>query len=918
MTVQALSSIARVPAGATWQRVDLHLHSPGIPRFGGEDGSDTRTGGGRRQLAERYAERLDAALIRIGALTDYNRIDPAWFPLLRDAAADRHITLLPGVEVAFNAGGKGLHVLAIFDSATDVQAVNRVLQSLDRDPATPLTDGRGEARHLDPDRHHTDCLRQLRDRFGCLLIPAHPEQRNGFIKSFSPADAARFLAEINADAIEHCSQKALQRLCSTGALDPDSLDGLAVVEFSDAKAISELGTRRSQIIDAPRATYLKLSANGVDALRLALHDPETRVRVGERPPPPSHARIIGMTVEGTGFLGGLATGWNDQLNTLIGGRGTGKSAIIEVLRYALDLRPYDDADGGRASLVQHALGSGGRVTLLVGRPVSEAVSPRYEISRVLGEPVQVRDLDADDLADIRPRDVFGPGAEPLVFGQREIQSVAGDEDDRLQLLNDLIGEDARHAGQRVQEIASEIRANQAAILEVGRHLEERDAHEQRLQQVEHEIAVYEREGIAEKLRVQTDLSADGETLGRATRALRERGEIWTHAAGDVVDELATLRKALLSGRSEQAALLARAGQIVEALGEHFDVLVAQGTAALTEAGARLGALEEDWRDLLQAREEDLVRVRQELNSDILDPDRLLRLTRARQDLEPRVSAFQRLEAQLTMLRDRRRTLLTGHREARHDEFRLRQQHCERVQRRLGGRLRLGVAFKAQKETYRADLAEVFRRSGVTNAALDLLAAPEPTDGATLAELARQGPAALQETFDLTPAMAQKVVAWLSEDERRLLGLELLAPEDRVLIELVVDGQPRELSRLSLGQRATAVLVLLFALDGRPLLLDQPEDDLDNRFVYEDVVTLLREAKGARDAQRRRQIIVATHNANIPVLGDAELVLSLEARNDRADVVGSASIDDLGTRERLRTVLEGGEEAFRRRSEKYGA
>ncbi|MGH8910332.1 MAG: hypothetical protein ACRD0K_28515 [Egibacteraceae bacterium] len=73
-----------------------------------------------------------------------------------------------------------------------------------------------------------------------------------------------------------------------------------------------------------------------------------------------------------------------------------------------------------------------------------------------------------------------------------------------------------------------------------------------------------------------------------------------------------------------------------------------------------------------------------------------------------------------------------------------------------------------------------------------------------------------------------------------------------------------------------MLLLLFALEGKPLVLDQPEDDLDNRFVYNDVVKLLREAKGIPDTAHRRQVIAATHNANIPVLGDAELVLALES------------------------------------------
>ena len=112
-------------------------------------------------------------------------------------------------------------------------------------------------------------------------------------------------------------------------------------------------------------------------------------------------------------------------------------------------------------------------------------------------------------------------------------------------------------------------------------------------------------------------------------------------------------------------------------------------------------------------------------------------------------------------------------------------------------------------------------------------------------------------------------------------------------------------------------MLVFALRHRPLVLDQPEDDLDNRFVYEDVVALLREEKGLSEPSRRRQMIAATHNANIPVLGDAELVLALEAGEDRCQVMGRASIDDGRTRAQIKSLLEGGDEAFRRRAEKYG-
>jgi chromosome segregation protein len=166
-------------------------------------------------------------------------------------------------------------------------------------------------------------------------------------------------------------------------------------------------------------------------------------------------------------------------------------------------------------------------------------------------------------------------------------------------------------------------------------------------------------------------------------------------------------------------------------------------------------------------------------------------------------------------------------------------------------------------------------------------------------------------------MADRLVQWLTAEESRLFDLETLIPPDALRVELKVDGLYRSVDRLSVGQRATVILLLLFALEGRVLILDQPEDDLDNRFVYEDGVPILREQKGLKDQSKRRQIIAATHNANIPVLGDAELVLALETREGRAEIVGCTSIDDPAARELVKAIMEGGEEAFQRRAEKYG-
>ena len=114
-----------------------------------------------------------------------------------------------------------------------------------------------------------------------------------------------------------------------------------------------------------------------------------------------------------------------------------------------------------------------------------------------------------------------------------------------------------------------------------------------------------------------------------------------------------------------------------------------------------------------------------------------------------------------------------------------------------------------------------------------------------------------------------------------------------------------------------MLLLLLLESDAPLIIDQPEDDLDNRFITEDIVPKMREEK------RRRQFLFSTHNANIPVLGDAELILGLtamgEANQGKAQIAREhmGSIDLQSVQEVVKDLLEGGKDAFETRRLKYG-
>jgi len=143
---------------------------------------------------------------------------------------------------------------------------------------------------------------------------------------------------------------------------------------------------------------------------------------------------------------------------------------------------------------------------------------------------------------------------------------------------------------------------------------------------------------------------------------------------------------------------------------------------------------------------------------------------------------------------------------------------------------------------------------------------------------------------------------------RLFELETVELIDQPKIELK-DGENYKGSQsLSTGQKCTTILPILLMESEKPLLIDQPEDNLDNRFIAETVVRNLRSVKS------RRQLIFVTHSPNIPVLGDAEGMFVMESDGTSARLQKSGTVD--GCRDEIVMMLEGGEEAFRQRKTRY--
>lgn len=242
---------------------------------------------------------------------------------------------------------------------------------------------------------------------------------------------------------------------------------------------------------------------------------------------------------------------------------------------------------------------------------------------------------------------------------------------------------------------------------------------------------------------------------------------------------------------------------------------------------------------------------------------------------------------------------------------LRERVASTLQSDAGEKVRIRLQRNADSTMYQHQLGDALRGSKLKNQEdiLQKILTIRPDD---LALMLRESDMAEFETHTAFGKERGFKIFGALQSAFDPMELEVLPIDDRVIIELNVASEAppnfKDASELSRGQKCTALLPILMARRDTPLLIDQPEDNLDNHFIYETVVeTILR-------LKSHRQMIFITHNANIPVLGEAELVVVMNSDGKRGFVEKAGTVDDC--RKEIIDLLEGGEEAFDLRRKRY--
>jgi chromosome segregation ATPase len=403
-------------------------------------------------------------------------------------------------------------------------------------------------------------------------------------------------------------------------------------------------------------------------------------------------------ISGSGFLGNLSISWNQDLNVIIGGKRVGKSAILECLRYAFAITPHSDPSY-HEELVRHALGSGGKVEVILDLPVREEKIHQYRIVRVWGGAPQTFQVNPEKSIPVSPSELLGTSGGLTIFGQREIYAVSGREEQRLAFLDELIGGEARKRAEAIDKAIESLTANTGAILNIQAKSAKREEYGQRLKSIEQEIEVYKR-NVAEKPKEVADLRRAGECLQNVANSSKSTLDDFDGWRLNLLNSLDAARQTLMDAQNKHTAFLQEGATVLSVLQESLKVVLDDQRTLFEQAIQNLTRLNHRCQEKLRPLEEESKRIEQEAKREPPGQDRLLKLTEEKASLTSLIGELNEVEDRLKTLRKKRQGLLQQVIDCRAIQNKLRKERAGIIAESLKDCLHLQVAYKGQKGSYK--------------------------------------------------------------------------------------------------------------------------------------------------------------------------------------------------------------------------
>jgi len=623
--------------------------------------------------------------------------------------------------------------------------------------------------------------------------------------------------------------------------------------------------------------FLKLGELSFEAVKFALFDYSHRV-LDSIPEPRRAARITHVRFDGA-WLDRVQLPLSDSLNCFIGPRGNGKSAVIECLRHALGFHEVSD-ERYKSGLVERMLSPAGKV--IVDAVDEHGRSIRFERERTGQVSVFIEGV----YREVSPGSVL---RDVLYFGQKDLSARSESFDESF--LDKLLADRLDAKAQEEVALVDAVRQAARQLKETLEASEKIAALQKEKNELDVQLQVFAEKGVDKKLEEMTLFDADRQAVVTWQQELKRLG-------GDLkkTADWAETDSAFPVLRSKHTVAIREGLVRAKSKSDEAQRAVESSLACLRESYATVSDAVKTLIPISDEMKTEVAALQRTFNEPNLDLE-IFRKKKARLDQLTKLLAAGTQRAKTEQAaRDLLGAAVAELHDFRRERFVEREEQVRKLESELPAEIRIQTTFKAKRKAFEDFLRTAMTGSGLKAGSYDALCNAF-ADGREL----YQNRSELEN--HLSEASAVKVRSALVDQLAEFLIFR--TPDETAII---YQGKP--LGEYSLGQRATVILHILMHLQRHPIILiDQPEDDLDNETLYSHFIRQL------IDRKELTQFIFATHNPNIPVLGDAEQVVVCRRESD-SFTFEHGSIDARRIQERIVTVMEGGEDAFLRRKEIY--
>ena len=772
---------------------------------------------------------------------------------------------------------------------------------------------------------------------GGLAIPAHVDKPKGLL---CLDDDSNTKAKMDSNTL--CQVLETPNILAMEVIDKSKSKPIVYIESGNrwSEVVgSDCHNFRGNAIPGSRYTWVKMAQPSLDGLRLALLDGDgvsVRRSDDDKPFDPFHKpehfiesiEIHEAYAMGRGKLPAILR-FSPYFNAIVGGRGTGKSTAIHAIRLAYrresELKQFDEKSEPLKTFERFnkvytsgnkegGLREDTEIVLTLSRD-GVSYSLRWQQN---GHGVAVEeDNQPSQSQSITPQRF------PLrLFSQGQIAALAGDSQQALlDLIDEAAGTDEEKRG--FDDAKNTFLSSKGKLRGLEGKLRERDAVNLALQDVQRKLQRFEEAHYVETLK----------TYQRSDRQSRESNRQFKQAA-EMANKLRTFAAELLTEDLPDGLFDPTLDKQALDIFSRLTQAIAQAKTDLENAANTLintvktiqdEHLKSSWAAKNIQAETDYEALKSRLQSEgINDPVEYGRLVQDRQRLELEVKRLDAIQKQIEdLLIDMRcqfhailkaRRAISNKRQLflqkaladnRYVQIILRPYGCQDsdMERTLRKTLKIEDGFSR-------DIMDIERQEGIV---FDIANAEPKQKAKTIRDIKHKLIEGCQGRVPLGATIRNRLKKCAEEAPEFCDHILCWFPEDGLKVEFSREGNGKDfesITQASAGQRAAAMLAFLLAYGNEPLVLDQPEDDLDNHLIYNLVVEQIRNNK------QHRQLIIVTHNPNIVVNGDAEMLYALDF-NNQCYVKESGSLQDKKMREEVCRIMEGGHEAFDRRYRRLG-